>query len=153
MPPFISIKKLTGLVSFYAVRFSPYACPEHLSEVLFCFMANAQRFALPEFPDEWPCVSCTREDLAIVLEECLFNQPFVKEWNHTKSGRTGYQFVSRYSPKPNPDDDFIDLDALRGGIIRAAIRLEQLESKKTKAALERSKPKLMAHIRRIFGRA
>lgn len=38
---------------------------------------------------------------------------FFDKWNEPKDGsKTEIVFVSRYSNKPNPDSDFIDLDAL-----------------------------------------
>lgn len=148
MTPFISINVLTGIIAQWAVRQSPYPCPENLFIVLTCFYRDAEKFALPEFPDDWPCVSCTREDLMLVLDRCLFNQQLVEGWNQRKNGREGPQFVS-LRPQ-DPDDDFIDLDALRKNIINDALKFEREEHAVCEAGFKRAKRRFMKQLRKIF---
>lgn len=47
------------------------------------------------------------------------DHPILTAWNTPKSGHTGHVFVSRYGG-PTPEDDFIDIDALRTNVAMGA---------------------------------
>ena len=105
-PRYRSLKDVLGAVAMWAVRQSPYACPDDLDRVL-CALAVAIG---PRFPESLPAQHSL---LAIeaMLRDHLLPMPQVAAWNERKNGRDGPGFCSAFS-EPTPDDDFIDLDAL-----------------------------------------
>jgi hypothetical protein len=122
--PFVSVDTLSGYVALWASRQSPYHAPDGLVEVLreFHNRTLAHRMTGEEAIDSWPCVLATGDNLRTIVEQCLLSQPQVLLWNERKNGnRSPFQFVSRYDGPRNPDDDFIDLDALRINIVSSCL--------------------------------
>jgi hypothetical protein len=115
---------LLGYIAFWATSQSPYHAPDGLTEVLKEVKArlDRERKAMPDSRYSFPhpdTVSCDRFKLSGLLDRHLFAQETVQTWNSRKNGNTSpFGFSSRYD-KPSPDNDFIDLDALKGNIIRS----------------------------------
>ena len=61
----------------------------------------------------------TMSELRDFLNREFFSMGQVMAWNQRKNGREGHQFVSRYDGPRNPDDDFIDLDAMIRNVVRS----------------------------------
>lgn len=123
MNPFVSLDAMTGYLAMWATRQSPYHAPDGLTEVLREFYANALSRRMTEdwCIESWPCILATRDNLKSVVEQCLFTIPQVILWNERKNGnKSPFGFISRYD-KPHPDNDFIDLDALRMNIVRSCL--------------------------------
>ncbi len=135
LPPFISVDSLCGYVAMWASHQSPYHAPDGLVEVLRDFHAHACDYRMEGLPESWPCIQADSETLNRVLKDCLFSQHTVAKWNERKNGRDGHGFVSRYDGPRNPDDDFIDLDALRMNIVRSAIEDANEEREITKSTV------------------
>jgi hypothetical protein len=113
---FLTKGTLLGTIAKYAVSQSPYAYPEHLEIVLYKLNAFVEgRFKespmrVAEFADDI--------DLLDFLHIHLAGIPEYIAWNERKNGRESeFAFVSRYDGEANPDDDFIDLDALERNVV------------------------------------
>lgn len=97
--------EVAGTLAMWAIRQSPYDCPDNLELVVKAVRAD------------WPCeIGPMKEwDSQDEIEECLQEIteqiPEFMLWNERKNGRDGMGFSSRYD-QPTPDDDFIDLHAL-----------------------------------------
>jgi hypothetical protein len=107
---------LRGIIARWAVHQSPYVNgPASLEAVL---VEATKRFR------EDPQVGKVLGSAVICLpyERCaveawvkdLLDMPEVKAWNNRKNGREGHGSISVYDnlEERDPDDDFIDLDAL-----------------------------------------
>jgi len=108
----------------WATRQSPYHAPDGLVEVLREFHNRALKYRMTDDGTiaSWPCILATRDNLRAVVEQCLLSQPQVLAWNERKNGNTApFHFSSRYDGPRDPDDDFIDLDALRMNIVRSCL--------------------------------
>lgn len=119
----ISLSNILGNTAKFAVQQSPYAVPDGLAEVLHAFESLLIGSILTEkFPDFW-CGDFTRAQLKVVIRRTLLTIPQVLKWNDRKNGNDSpFQFVSRYDGKRNPDNDFIDLDALTRNIAAACAK-------------------------------
>jgi hypothetical protein len=110
----IFLSEIQGHIAMWAVRQSPYHNPEHLGNVLENFRWSVR--------DQFDCNDMRkmdRKDLRKMLER-LYEIPFFRAWNERKNGNQApYQFVSRYDGHRNPDNDFIDLSALTGNVVRS----------------------------------
>jgi len=104
---------LAGQVANLAIRQSPYDCPEGLGNVV----AEFSEALRPSF-DEHGLAKLTMGEIESMLNEKLLPLSQVQDWNERKNGRDGYGIVTRFS-KPEPDDDFIDLDALVKNVAHA----------------------------------
>lgn len=98
--------EVAGTLAMWAIRQSPYDCPDNLETVIKRFMEL--------WPNEvagmkqWHSERELRDKLQEVCEQI----PEFLAWNERKNGnQSPLGFCSRYD-QPNPDDDFIDLDAL-----------------------------------------
>jgi len=148
--PFVSISTLTGYVAMWAVRQSPYHAPDGLTNVCAEFFRQAMDFRLKDWPDDWPCIRCDHDTLSSCLKKCLLTQPQVLLWNERKNGNTSqFGFVSRYD-KPNPDDDFIDLEALTGNIITSCVQEERRERVEIERCMRKNRPGLFKRITKIL---
>ena len=110
---FVCSKELVGQVAHWAVRQSPYAVPVGLEAALAAFSkAIDPEFIICRSSDNtgWRYFSGQRE-IEEFLRRTLFPIPEVAAWNERRNGRQGMGFSSRYG-QPEPDDDFVDLDAL-----------------------------------------
>jgi len=121
-----SVKDITGAFAMWAVRQSPYNCPDNLDgaierleeELHGANIFNPKRLDFAE-------LSC--DEIEALLEECFRKITFIKEWNNPKSGHDAeWVPVTRFS-QPAPDDDFIDLGALVRNIAHTLIAERLLE--------------------------
>lgn len=113
--PFVFKSQLLGYTAYWATSQSPYHAPEGLTEVLAEF---DQRLKLKPFD----LIEATRSNLMKILKEKFLTIYQVQKWNERKNGNDSpYNFVCRYSGETDPDNDFIDLDALVGNIARSCI--------------------------------
>lgn len=123
--PFVLFSFLYGEIARWATRQSPYHAPEGMVEVLTQFQKNLVKRESENNPHEFPYPGFIRADkktLLHVLKVELLIIPQVQAWNERKNGNNSpFGFCSRYD-KPNPDDDFIDLDALIWNIARSCIQ-------------------------------
>lgn len=90
-----------------AVRQSPYLLPESLEKGIEKF--NECLVFEKKIGDE-ELIETTYSDLKEKISNAISNSDIISSWNTAKKG-SGDVFVSAYS-EPEPDYDFIDLDAL-----------------------------------------
>lgn len=104
----IPLKMLCGHIAMWAVRQSPYSCPDDLEKVISTFHDNVHNsFDVNEMG------FFTGKELEDFIRYHLGLLPEFVKWNERKNGNQApIQFVSQYDSKCDPDDDFIDLDAL-----------------------------------------
>ncbi len=110
----ISKRNILGEIAHWAVCQSPYHRPDNLEIVLDKF--NEIIKAVPNYP------TFTYRQLRELLDE-LKTIPEFMLWNERKNGNQAqHKFVDRYSTDENPDDDFIDLDALTRNVANSIAR-------------------------------
>jgi hypothetical protein len=104
------LSSIEGHLAMWAVRQSPYHYPEKLDVVLKAFrhlVLEAKIF------DKHEMAQLSGDEVESLLRNFLKYIPDYWAWNERKNGnQSPYQFVDRYSPTPDPDDDIIDLGAL-----------------------------------------
>lgn len=101
-------KTIVAHFAGWAVKLSPYACPDDLPEVLTGLTAALEA----KWPGE-PYVFMPHDEVSDLLREFIYTHPKVRLWNERKNGNAApFQAVSIHFPKGDPDNDFIDLDAL-----------------------------------------
>lgn len=113
----VNESQLLAGVAKWAIRQSPYAFPENLLEVLGAFGVSLK----PDFKDEpLGFKEFENEDeLLKYLHSKLVVIDSYWTWNERKNGNDApFQFTSRYDTGSDPDNDFIDLDALEQNIVR-----------------------------------
>ena len=117
--PFVFKSTLLGYVAMWATHQSPYHAPDGLSEVL---MELGRRINVKEYD----LIPATKENLRHIMYDLFLPIPQVQRWNERKNGNTNpLGFYSAYDSDRNPDDDFIDLDALAYNIISSCIKEDQ----------------------------
>jgi hypothetical protein len=108
---YVSKSSLLGTFAKYAVSQSPYHRPDNLELVL----DKLNELISPPF-DKAPLGIGDFSDfvsLEAFLQRMCAKIPEFVEWNDRKNGNDApMHFTSRYDKDDNPDDDFIDLDAL-----------------------------------------
>lgn len=119
------LNSVLGHIAMWATRQSPYFAPERLTEVLADFQSNVKQDSacVIKLGCYWLKLDSEHPEkhLRKILYEHLLSIPQVRIWNERKNGnQSPYGFCSRYD-KPNPDNDFIDLDALVGNIARSCM--------------------------------
>jgi len=98
----------------WAVRQSPYPVPDNLQLVITAFQLNASHLF-----NQSGMAKLSREDVKNILEKHLFNIPECRRWNERKNGnQRPFGIVTAFG-RPEPDDDFIDLDALRMNVVNS----------------------------------
>jgi hypothetical protein len=114
-----------GTIAKYAVQQSPYHRPDNLETVLDRLNAiisptfDKAELGVAKFED-W-------QDVEKFITIALAQIPEYVAWNDRKNGNDSpFQFTSRYDTDTNPDDDFIDLDALQRNVA-VEIRKDQDE--------------------------
>lgn len=121
----ILLTELQGAVAKWAVRQSPYPYPQGLDGVLekvtAAVLANLHRpeAGMPEVLSHYGTVMLfgAAETFGALLDRHLLPLEEVQAWNQRRNGNTApFGFVSA-TRGPAPDDDFIDLDALRRNIL------------------------------------
>lgn len=118
---FVTKGQLLGVIAKYAIQQSPYHRPDNLEMVLdkmndsIAPAFNKAPLEVGEFSD--------RVTLEAFISRFLRAIPEYVSWNDRKNGNDApMQFTSRYDTKNNPDNDFIDLEALERN---AALELER----------------------------
>lgn len=104
----------TGSLARCLVKQSPYTVPDNLSISVEKF--HAEIVSCFDFDE----IGMAEIDLSVLrgqLEPMLWKIPEIAALNDRKNGAEGNGFVSRYSKKPDPDNDFIDLAAVAGNIV------------------------------------
>lgn len=112
---FTSKSSVLGAVAKYAVSQSPYHRPDNLELVL-----DELNDRLKLHFDEQPMGIAEFHDgqLYDILHLELANISEYVAWNDRKNGSDApMKFTSRYDTDDNPDDDFIDLDALERNVV------------------------------------
>lgn len=106
-------RQLLGAVAHCAVRQSPYHRPDDLEKVLDEYHSIVE----PIFATAPLKVLELTDDELNQLIKKLRQIPEYEAWNERKNGNQAeYKFTSHYDTDDNPDDDFIDLDALEGNV-------------------------------------
>lgn len=113
---FVTKSQVLGCIAKYAVQQSPYHRPDNLEIVLDKFNeAISSAFAkaplgVGEFSDHLT--------LEAFISRFLRKIPEYTAWNERKNGNSApMKFTSRYDTGENPDDDFIDLDAMERNVV------------------------------------
>ncbi len=104
---------IVGAFAMWACRQSPYGCPDGLENV--CKYLYASLKSCADWDKTDGMVECSLCDINKWLYEILYEQGIEEfdAWNRCKKGDTpNIQFSSRFDSAPDPDRDFIDLDAL-----------------------------------------
>ncbi len=116
----ITSNSVMGALAKWAVRQSPYHRPENLEIVLDKFYALIKG-ELDDTPSKYIKKFDSWKELYVWLESRLKSIPEFLLWNERKNGNQApYGFSSRYD-SPEPDNDFIDLDALIRNIANESI--------------------------------
>lgn len=110
-----------------AVRQSPYTCPDNLREAIEALKSKLlDSLKWQQFTNNFVYLEATKEELSELLYQKLkyifLTTPEIRQWNEPNNGnQTPLQFVSRYDTKLDPDNDFIDLDALAGNVVECVL--------------------------------
>jgi hypothetical protein len=99
----------------WAVRQSPYGCPENLEAAVKKFRELAAARLDIALGDGFRCGYLTRPEFGEWFDSALEQIPEAMAWNMPKSGHTENVYASRYW-SVQPEHDFIDLLALRQNI-------------------------------------
>ena len=114
----VSKRNVLSEVAKWAVAQSPYHRPDNLEVVL-----DKLDKEVGEWKDNLGFKYFNYKELLDCLKEWLFQIPEFKLWNERKNGnQSEYKFIDRYSKEDNPDDDFIDLEALIRNVANSIIR-------------------------------
>jgi hypothetical protein len=119
----VFVGQVSGALAMWAVRQSPYACPDNLEAVVRRFAELFPR-GKDEFERQTGIVQFSDRDALYGAIQATSEQiPELLAWNERRNGEQGPGFVTRYD-KPDPDNDFIDLHALWGNMVRTVVAEE-----------------------------
>ena len=111
----IIVDHITGALAKWAIRQSPYDCPDDLEDVV-KHLDKCMTHELNKIPNEDRTSGMYKVSVAHIrglLRNILGGYGPFQEWNKCKVGNTPESlFTSRYDSARDPDRDFIDLDAL-----------------------------------------
>ena len=115
----VSKRCLLSEVAKWAVAQSPYHRPDNLEKVL-----DKLNLCIGVWTtDIMGYKKMTYKEIKQLLDKELGSIPQFMLWNERKNGnKAEHKFVDRYSKDDNPDDDFIDLDALIRNVANSIIR-------------------------------
>ena len=108
----ISKKDLTGGLAKWLVILSPYTVPEKLSEIITEFGEN-----VPYAFDTGRLACVSLATMCDAIYKVFEKIPNLMALNERKNGRQGVSITTRYSAKPEPVDDFIDIMALAQNVV------------------------------------
>lgn len=115
----VSKRYILSEVAKWAVFQSPYHRPDNLEIVLDKLNEGFGKWGNDNLGFE----KFTYKNLKNFLDRELKKIPEFLLWNERKNGnQSQYKFTDRYSKDDNPDDDFIDLDALIRNVANSIIR-------------------------------
>jgi hypothetical protein len=126
-------REITGAFAKWAVRQSPYGCPDGLESVV-RYLNACLKTAVA-----WDGVGFAELSLCDINRICwdiLGDFAPFQAWNRAKKGSEEIVFVSAFDLPPDPDHDFIDLDALLHNVcidIRTKRRVEDEFDRKFEA--------------------
>jgi hypothetical protein len=124
---------IMGHIAMWAVRQSPYHNPDKLDEVLAAWEKRSAHVF-----DKNGMAKLTNTELRLLVKEGLMQDENFLAWNERRNGNQApFKFTSRYDGPGDPDDDFIDLDALIGNVYRT-VRQERERDDASYAEFERS---------------
>jgi hypothetical protein len=112
---YVTKSVLLGTFAKYAVQQSPYHRPDNLEIVL----DKLNEAISPAFDKADLGVGKFSDHVSLeaFLSRFLAKIPEYVAWNDRKNGNdTAYQFTSRYDKGDDPDNDFIDLNALERNV-------------------------------------
>lgn len=135
---YVTNNQVIGTVAMWAVRQSPYpGGPHDLTMVL----QRLERDIREDFSvggmmkkfDDW-------RDVEKYLSPKLRSIPEYMGWNERRNGNNAaFKFVSRYDGPGDPDNDFIDLDALERNVAMSIEREEEdVEDGRTSILMRRT---------------
>jgi len=104
-------KDFTGALAKCLVKQSPYAVPDNLEKILIDFHKRV--------PYDFDQNGMTLVNLATMtktINNILESMPDVMALNKRKNGKEGWGYTSRFTGKPEPDNDFIDIMAVAQNI-------------------------------------
>ena len=112
----VNERRLLGAVAKWAVEQSPYHRPDNLDLVLDKLHDSTKEawstgeLGYVDFLDHKTLMEFVSRNLREI--------PEYNAWNERKNGnKAEYKFTDRYSTDDNPDDDFIDLNALEMNVV------------------------------------
>lgn len=111
---YVGKNDILGSLAKWGVRLSPYTYPNDLNRAM-----DELEQALPDGENRGDACLAYRMNakaLGAMIHEAIAKCATIMNWNNRKSGAKGPGFVTRYS-KPDPDNDFIDIDALVRNIV------------------------------------
>jgi len=115
----VSKRYILSEVAKWAIAQSPYHRPDNLEVVLDKLNEGFGKWS----NDTMGYEEFTYKRLMDFLGRNLKAIPEFLLWNERKNGnQSEYKFTDRYSKDDNPDDDFIDLDALIRNVANSIIR-------------------------------
>lgn len=130
---FVSLDYLLGAFAMWAVRQSPYHCPDNLEEAI----CELRGLVQPKWKGaHFAELSC--DEIRGLLKGEFEASHWIMEWNKPKSGH-GRPVSCTRRDGPKPDDDFIDLYALARNISHTII-LEALYDEDQSTTKKESKP-------------
>lgn len=110
----VTVKCITGAVSMWAIKQSPYSQPDKLPEAL---DALGKRLVADHTFIAEMFIETTIEGLRVYLEKVFEELPEIRAWNESKLNKDAkYVFTDAYT-ELNPDYDFIDLGALARNVV------------------------------------
>jgi hypothetical protein len=122
------LSEISGYLAMWAVRQSPHGCPDDLERVIKYLNACLVMHFKAENMQE-AMVEISLCEINKLLYSILYEQGVTSfdNWNKPRVGKApDISFCSRYD-KPDPDHDFIDLDALLHNVC-VSIRDERRKS-------------------------
>lgn len=120
---FVSVKSIAACFAKWAIQQSPYIVPDDLGIATIKFHARIEE-AFREYltmNNEWIGVDISQREWYKIIKSIIVNEKFVEvyQWNVRKNGNNSqFGFISAHTNKTDPDDDFIDLDALAMNVSR-----------------------------------
>lgn len=121
----VSKCQLLGELAKWAIRQSPYLIPDNLEVALQNFANSLDQLKTAEIDyPEWFKFK-DKEDVYYLVDVALKNTTEIVKWNNRKNGNDSPMgFTSRYDQETNPDNDFIDLDALVRNVVNGIVKEE-----------------------------
>ena len=131
----VFLHDITGALAKWAIRQSPYACPDDLETAVkfldACLCSEAKKLPNDDvlFLSDGIMMKLSLCEVNRMLHDILMSLPQVKAWNQPKDGDCrDITFCSRNgSDASGPDNDFIDINALLHNVC-IDIRSERRES-------------------------
>ncbi len=114
------IKDIVGVMAMWAVRQSPYAVPANLEDAL----KELTEALKPTWKGD-QLHEMHGNELRDLIAEAVKECPSIEAWNVPEKG-DGRGFVTRFGG-PEPDYDFIDIDALIRNVTHSLIEMRVVE--------------------------